>query len=191
MVAILSDPLRRAIVNNLSIGPASAAELAADLDAPVEQVRYQIKRLRAAEMVTIHQERQRRGAVERTYIADSRKLALPGDEMFTVSPKRLQDHDSDTLRAIFQGAVEAARAGASRRDERHFILRVPLLIDAEGFREVGELFEGAVARLFELREESLARLETSGERSEPGTSALLFFELPTDSLPHQGLLGGT
>jgi DNA-binding transcriptional ArsR family regulator len=178
LIAILRDPLRRAIMNNLSIGPASAAELASDLDVPVEQVRYQIKRLRAAEIVTIHEERERRGAVERTFIADSRKLALPGDEIFTVSSQRLQDYNSNTLQAMFREAVEAARAGATRRNERHFILRIPLMLDGEGFREVGKLFEGAVTRLFELREESLARLETSGEKPQPGTSALLFFEMP-------------
>lgn len=178
MVTAISDPLRRAIAEALTLEPASAGELAAQLAAPIEQVRYQIKRLRALGLVTVYAERHRRGAVERTYIADCNALIYRRDEVGSIPELRLRAQEAETWRGIFRDAVEAARTGALRNDDRHFVVRIPLSLDAQGFREVGERFETAVARLLEVREECLARTEESGEAPRPATTGLLFFEMP-------------
>lgn len=178
VILALSDPLRLALVTRLALEPASAAELAADLDVPVEQVRYQLKRLRATGVVTVHGEREHRGAVERTFIADGRKLVLHGEELIGLPEQELRCHDMQLLRIFFREAVEAARTGALFDEDEHFLVRMPLLLDARGFREVGERFDAALDRLLEVRAQCLARLEARGEKPRPATSAFFFFEIP-------------
>lgn len=178
VLAVSGDPLRLAIVDRLALEPASAAELAAALDAPIEQVRYQLKRLRAAGLVRVHREGTRRGAIERTFIADCRKAVLGADEVRDIPEHRLRALKTETVRLTFREAVAAARTGALRNDERHFLIRIPLLLDARGFREVGERLELALSQLLELREECLARSEESGEKPRPATTGLFFLEMP-------------
>ncbi|HEU5253082.1 MAG TPA: winged helix-turn-helix domain-containing protein [Solirubrobacterales bacterium] len=178
MILALSDPFRLALVTRLALGPASAAELAADLDVPVEQVRYQLKRLRAAGIVTIHGEREHRGAVERTFVADGRKLVFRGEELAGLPERELRGHDTELLRIFFREVVEAARTGSLFDEDEHFLVRMPLLLDAQGFREVGERFEAALDRLLEVRTQCLARLEEAGEKPRSATSAFFFFEIP-------------
>jgi DNA-binding transcriptional ArsR family regulator len=178
MVTALADPLRRQILEQLTLEAASAAELATDLAAPVEQVRYQIKRLRALGLVTVQSERHRRGAVERTFITDCSELIFRRDEVAGIPERRLRDLGAETWRSLFRDAVEAARTGTLHNDDRHHVVRLSLPLDAQGFREVGERFEVAVDRLVEVRKGCLVRLEESGEKPRPGITGLLFFEKP-------------
>ncbi|MFL5872209.1 MAG: ArsR family transcriptional regulator [Solirubrobacterales bacterium] len=174
----IRDPLRLAILNSLMLGPASVAELATRLDATVEQVRYQVKCLRAVGMVTTYAERERRGANEHVFIADSGGLVLSREEACGLSEYKLRELCVTTLADLFGEAVEAIRTGALGDDGKHFIVRIPLLLDARGFREVSERFETAVTHLLALRDECLERLEEREEKPTAATSGLLFFELP-------------
>jgi DNA-binding transcriptional ArsR family regulator len=176
LAATLGDPLRRAILTSLTIGPASAAELAAELEVPPEKVRYQIKRLRAKGMIEVHEEHTRRGAIERTFIADSRMLAFDKTEALAIPREKLRSFDLIALQAMFKEALEATRAGTLHASKQSIVVRVPLRLDDQGFKEIGEAFETALSSLFKVREESLARLERSGKSPQAATSGFLFFE---------------
>jgi DNA-binding transcriptional ArsR family regulator len=177
----LADPLRRAIIEELALKPASAAELAAQLDAPIEQVRYQVKRLRALELVTIHAERTRRGAIERTFTADCTNLIFNRDEVHSIPERILGQQYRRTTSRIFRDAVEAARTGALRNDERHYLVRIPLPLDSQGWREAGGRFEIAAIRLLHVREKVSKRVGKTGEQPRPAITGLLFFEAPGQS----------
>lgn len=177
-LAVMADPLRSGVVDCLVLGPASAAELADELGVPVERVRYQLKRLRRAGIVSVHAEGSRRGAVEYLYAADSRKLVFLEDEAAANPGQRLRRHVPPSLRMIFKEALEATQAGAFHGRDDCNITRVPLRLDPRGYREVREIVDAAVRDLFEVREGSSARLEISGETARPATSVLLLFEMP-------------
>ncbi len=177
-LAVMADPLRTAVVDCLVLGPATAGELAAELDVPAERIRYQLKRLRRAGIVSVHEERWRRGAVEYVYLADTRKLISSREDFNSFPQKQQQRHIPQSLRTIFKEALEATQAGAFQAREDCQIARVPLRLDPRGFREVCEIVEAAVRDLLDVREKSGARLEKVGAQGRPVTSVLLFFEMP-------------
>jgi DNA-binding transcriptional ArsR family regulator len=173
-----TDPLAIAIVTSLTLEPASAAELAVQLGAPIEQVRYQIKWLREAGLVSVHERRERRGALEHTYIADSRKMGFSTEDALAFPAERLRRCQFAMLRLIFKEALEAIRTGALSNPDDYLILRVPLRLDRDGFKEIVAISDAALERLFTIREESLARLRGGDEESTLTNSVLLFFEVP-------------
>lgn len=176
-LAVMADPLRSAVVDCLVLGPATVGELADELGVPPERIRYQVKRLRRAGIVSVHEERRRRGAVEYVYVADSRKLLFPGDE--AGSPGHSQRrYVPQSLRSIFKEALQATQAGAFRGWEDCGISRVPLRLDLRGFGEVHQIIESAVGDLFDIKEKSSVRLRRTGETARPVTTVLLFFEAP-------------
>ncbi|MFL5872207.1 MAG: winged helix-turn-helix domain-containing protein [Solirubrobacterales bacterium] len=173
----MADPLRSAVVDCLVLQPATAGELADELDAPIEQIRYQIKRLRRAGIVTVHEEMRRRGAVEYVYVADATELILSREEAAAYPTKLWRRQIPQSLRSIFREALEATRAGAFHGHDCS-IIRTPLLLDITGSREICEIFEAAVRDLLEAREKSMTRLQKSGGETRAATSVFLFFEMP-------------
>jgi DNA-binding transcriptional ArsR family regulator len=177
-LAVMADPLRSAVVDCLVLAPATAGELADELGVGAERIRYQLKRLRRAGIVSVHEKRWRRGAVEYIYFADGRKLVFSEDEAPAYPSQRHRRHIAQSLRTIFKGALQATQAGAFDRLDDCAVVRVPLRLDSRGFREVREIIDAAVRDLFDAREKSSARLEKTGGTARPAISLLLFFEIP-------------
>ncbi|HEU5253080.1 MAG TPA: helix-turn-helix domain-containing protein [Solirubrobacterales bacterium] len=176
-LAVMADPLRSAVVDCLVLAPATIGELADEMGVPAERIRYQVKRLRRAGIVSVHEEKRRRGAVEYVYVADSRRLVSPGEEAGDRG-HRQRRHVTQSLRSIFKEALQATQAGAFRGWEDCGISRVPLRLDPRGFGEVRQIIESAVGDLFDVREKSSIRLQRTGETARPVTTVLLFFETP-------------
>lgn len=178
-LAVMADPLRLAVVDCLVLAPSTAGEVSHELGAPIEQIRYQIKRLRRAGIVTVHAERWRRGAVEYVYVADPRELVLSREDAATYPMKQRRKQIPQSLRMIFKEVLEATQAGMFHGRDDYDIARIPLRLDPRGIREVCEIVEVAVRDLFDARERSMARLQKSGGKPRVATSVLLFFEMPT------------
>jgi DNA-binding transcriptional ArsR family regulator len=177
LVALMTDPLRHAIVTALTLEAASVADLAAQLDVPAERVRYQIKRLRQTGIVEVHGQRERRGAREHTYIANSRRATYSTENALLDPDNPWKKHGLAMLRVMFGEAVEATRAGAFRDRDDYFVVRIPMRLDEKGFSEVSEIYDAALEGLFTLREKCLARLEQGNEESNPAMSLLFFYEV--------------
>lgn len=177
-LAVTIDPLRSAVVDCLVLGPATAVELAQELDVPVERIRYQLKRLRRAGIVSVHAERWRRGAVEHIYVADYRQLVFPEEGAGSHVATRHRRQIPQSLRSIFKEALEATHAGSFHKRDDCGIVRIPVRLDRRGFREVHEIFEAAVRDLFDVRDKSGSRLSRSGGRARAATAVLLLFEMP-------------
>ena len=177
-LAVAVDPLRSAVVDCLLLGPATAGELSQELDVPIERIRYQLKRLRRAGIVSVHEEKWRRGAVEYVYAADDRKLVFPEEEEAAGPATRHRRQIPQSLRTIFKEALEATHAGAFQGRDDCSIVRIPVRLDRKGFREIHGIFEAAIRDLFDLREKSSSRLDKSGDQARPATAVLLLFEMP-------------
>lgn len=178
-LAVLVDPLRSAVVDCLTISPATAGEIADSLGVSVERVRYQLKRLRRAGVVTVKEERRRRGAVEYVYVADSRALMEASAEAAALPLRRHRQYVPQRLRIIFKEALEATQAGAAQGLDDYDICRVPLRLDARGFGDVRRIIETAARDLFDEREKCGVRLEKSGGKIRAATSVLLLLEMPS------------
>lgn len=180
LLAALTNPTRLDILISLTLEPATASKVAAELDVPIEKVRYHLKRLRRTELVKVRRKQERRGAIENVYIANSRELIFDSKEMADYLTPRHSRYHRELLRSIFTEAIEAFRAGAFQERDDFAIIRVPMELDVRGLEEISAILDGVLDQLLDLRNESLARLEKSGEQFRPATSAFLFFETPTE-----------
>ncbi len=172
----LGEPLRVSVTTSLALKPASATDLAAELGVPVGRIRYQLRRLRSEGVILVHDQRQRRGTLEQVFAADPRRAMALESQLLAEASSARRAWQAVVLRAIFGEVLEAIRAGALHHNYDHTIGRVPLTLDAAGFREVEAILTATVERVFVLREESLRRLEKAGAEPLRGLSALFHLE---------------
>lgn len=178
-IALLAclDPLPVSILSYLTLAPAGATELSELLEVPVEKIRYRLRRLSKAGLIAIHEERYRRGTIERIYATNCRET-IYGDERSVATAARREKFDMQVISGLFREALEAIRAGSYMRDEGDLIARIPMALDDEGMADIRHILEAALERLLALREESRDRLESRGGKPIAATSGLLFFAIP-------------
>jgi len=180
-VSFDADPLRFSILTYLTMAPAGATELADLLQAPVEKVRYQLRRLAEVGLVTVCGERLRRGTVERIYVADSGKAVRWG-RVSEVPAAQREKLDALVLNAFFREALAATKMGTYGWTEGSMTARIPMKLDQQGMTEVTEIIATAVERMLSLRDECHARLATAQGEPTLATSGFLFFAVPDDFL---------
>lgn len=148
-------PLRRAVLEGLRTGPASATELASQLGESRQRVNYHVRALERDGLVALHEERARRGCTERIVRATCHAVLVEPSVVGEL-PEDQDRFAADTLLA--GGArlvrdVAAARGAAEARGQR----LLTFAIEAEvGFARPADLerFADALAeRVAELAAE--------------------------------------
>jgi len=148
-------PLRRAVLEGLGEGPASATELASRLGESRQRVNYHVRALERDGLVELYEERARRGCTERVVRATCHAV-LVEPSVVGALPSEQDRFAADTLLA--GGArlvrdVVAARTAAEERGQR----LLTFAIEAEvGFARPADLerFADALAdRVAELAAE--------------------------------------
>lgn len=176
-VLLTTDPLRLAISTTLAVRPSTASNLAEVLKVPVDRIRYQLKRLRDAGLVSVHAEEHRRGAVEHVYSVEALKWILGEQEIGTVPPRLRNEMVRQIVTTVFREALEAIREETFNNGKDFPVVRIPLSLDAEAWAEIHRLFTRAVDRLIRVNEEASKRLGDS-----QGSTVVwlgLFFERPS------------
>jgi len=171
-VAALLSPLRRRLLSELGRSPDSAAGLARRLELPRQKLNYHLRALERAGFLELHEERQRRGCVERTlritaraYVIDPVLLGELG-----VDPAALQDRLSSSY-LIATAARLLGDAGELQRGARRAGKRLPTLT-----LETEVRFASAEQRAAFAEElgASLARLAAKYHDDSPGSRAFRF-----------------
>jgi DNA-binding transcriptional ArsR family regulator len=178
LVKALDHVLRQHILLAAVAGEVSPSEMAKELDEGLGQISYHFKVLRddCEGMIEETRTEPRRGAVEHYYRASSK----------TLFPAKIWRHLKKGLRAVvgagqasdlFNDLAEALKVGKLRGANDH-IIRTPLVLDAEGQRNVKAIAERATK---EVESEQLAtakrRRKANGDGEAIGyTFALLAFE---------------
>ena len=148
-------PLRRAVLEGLRDGPASATELASRLGESRQRVNYHVRALERDGLVELHEERARRGCTERVVRATCHAVVVEPTVVGAL-PSEQDRFAADTLLA--GGArlvrdVAAARTAATAHGQR----LLTFTIEAEvGFARPADLerFADALAdRVAELAAE--------------------------------------
>lgn len=180
---LLTDPLRQRIAEALTMRPATAVELAAEIGAPLARVRYELRAFEKASMVKVHCCRERRGAVEYVFVADSRQMTLFGTDLAVRGERARHAWGTEWMRLVFREAVEGVRDGSfdPRGDWR--LGRVPLRLDRQGFAEISASMDSTLEELFELRDECfLRRAHDDPAAVRPAFFDLFLFEKPNPVL---------
>jgi AcrR family transcriptional regulator len=176
--ALLDEPAGR-VLTALGLARLTAEEIAAELDAPLEEVETEIGRLRSAGLIE---------ATERTSPDPPAAVAYRAVDDGVVSERTWGEMTHDERRrmsAMFFRHLEgdARRAMATGSIDRRLSLvmaRMPLVLDEEGWDEVAELMNASLHRVIEASGRSRERLRESDAEAIKALGGLLFFEMPAD-----------
>jgi DNA-binding transcriptional ArsR family regulator len=167
-------PLRMKLMDALGLRPASAADLAEQLSVPVERVRYQLRCLYEAGLLSVYATRRRRGTLERVFTWGTDNVVdtfeAPVEEQ--IAQGRLW------VTECFRDALASARSGAFAAGRDFHLDRLAARIDEQAFVEVSGLMSGLLDRLLELRESAAERWSEGAETGRPFISEMLFYERP-------------
>jgi DNA-binding transcriptional ArsR family regulator len=180
LVKVVAHPLRVQALSVLTERPASPKELAAELGAPVGNVSYHVRELEEVGLIELVDEKKRRGAIEHFYRAIARPL-LSAEEWEQLSLDDRQGFSAWIIQLLLADASQALAAGTfDARSDRH-LSRTPLLVDAEGWRELVEIQATALQSVLEVQAASAERMNAAdgdGAEGIPTIAAMTFFEMP-------------
>lgn len=179
LVKALDHVLRQHILLAAVAGEASPNELSKALDEDLSQVSYHVKVLRddCDGMIEETRTEPRRGAVEHYYRASEK----------TLFPSKAWRRLKNGLRAVvgagqasdlFNDLADALKAGKLQGEQDH-ITRTPLVLDAEGERNVKAIAERASKEVEDEQRATAKRIEKAngdGGKAVGYTFALLAFE---------------
>jgi DNA-binding transcriptional ArsR family regulator len=177
LAAIVAHPTRARCFSILAERTASPVEIAQQIGKDVGHVGYHVRKLQQLDVIELVDERPVRGAVEHFYRAIERPYvtaeefeaqSIPEREVFT--RHTLQLHVTDIAQAIDKHTFDA-------RSNR-YLVRVPLLVDEEGFDELAALHAEMYERTMDIQARSTERRIGSDAEGISTVATSMFFETP-------------
>jgi DNA-binding transcriptional ArsR family regulator len=180
LVRALGHPLRVQALLILNERIASPNEISKELDQSVGHVSYHIKVLKECECIELVDTAPRRGAMEHYYRATDRVFldvsewsALPSSVRPGLSASLLQNIVDDASSALTAGTFD-------KRVDRH-LSWTPMIVDEQGWEELGRRLEAALEDVLEIQSSSAKRLTEADATGIPASVAILGFEAPMSS----------
>lgn len=177
LAAIVAHPTRARCFVILAERTASPVEIAQEIGKDVGHVGYHVRKLQGLNLIELVDERPVRGAVEHFYraiarpILDEKEFAeQPLEQREPFTRYILQLHIADVARAMDEHTFDA-------RPNR-YILRTPLLVDEEGFDELGALHAELYERTLDIQARSDERRARGDDEGISTMSTTMFFEVP-------------
>jgi DNA-binding transcriptional ArsR family regulator len=177
LAAIVAHPTRVRCFMILAERTASPAEIAQQIGKDVGHVGYHVRKLQQLDLIELVSERPVRGAVEHFYRAIERPVVL--EEEF--SKQSLEEREIFTRYVLQCHVTDIARA----MDEHTFdarpnraLIRMPMLVDDEGFEELSAMHIEMYDRTLEIQAKSAERMTGSDQEGIPAVSTSMLFETP-------------
>jgi len=178
----LSHPLRMQLLTLLNQRVASPVELASELGARLGNVSYHVRILLDLGCIELVSTTPRRGALEHHYRALQRPIL--GAEDWAEIPLSVRREIADgLLTQIAKDIGVAGKRGGFDRSDVH-LTRTPLVLDEEGWEEVGERMQDVLDRALEIQAESAERVIQRHAQGDPAADTfaanlvMLLFEQP-------------
>jgi DNA-binding transcriptional ArsR family regulator len=171
-VRLALSPIRRKLLDRLR-EPASATQLAAELDLGRQRVNYHLRALERAGLIDLVEERQRRGCVER--------ILMAGADAFVVDPSVMRANRTPAAQDRFAAEHLVDTASGVVRD----VARMQAAAEREGSRLLTFTIETEVSLA------APADLERFTDRlAELVAQAASEFNTPDGGRPYRIVLGG-
>jgi len=185
LLKALGHPLRLRIVEAITErGEASPVALAREFQQPLATVSHHTRVLRDLGWIELVRTQPRRGAVEHFYRATTRPFISDGEwAQLPVAMRR--GLARQTLRRVFAEASQAGGAGGFDDPGTH-LDRMPLELDARGWRELSEALTAVLKRADLIQRRSDARrMRAAGADGSVTTSelAILHFRIGGELSP--------
>jgi hypothetical protein len=165
LAAIVSHPLRRRIWGAIAEHPISPRELADELREPVNDVAYHTRRLRDLGVIEPAGTRPVRGATQHFYRAVKRPH-LSNDEVEAMAPEDRAADATHILQLEFADSAASLEAGKLVERPEHYLFRMPVTLDEEGWQDFHRIMDEAADRLYEAEARCVDRRREKGEESE-------------------------
>jgi DNA-binding transcriptional ArsR family regulator len=176
----LAHPLRLEILRHLGDRTASPSEIAAEIGAPLTNVSYHVRKLRALGLIKLVRKTPKRGVIEHYYSAQPR--ATVTDEAWAGTPDIVKEAIvAPVARRAAESMVRAASGGGFNRSTSHFMDQTRKL-DERGWEELAKLLHRTYDEFDRIERESVARIESDGSEPINAGMVVAFFE----SVPRGG-----
>jgi DNA-binding transcriptional ArsR family regulator len=185
LVKALAHPLRIRILAILEDRVASPSEIAEQLDAPLGNVSYHVRQLAELGLISLVRETPVRGTLEHHYKAEIRPRIT--DKAWSSAPDIVKHATvSATLSQIGAGVNRAAAEGGFSKDDAH-LSRIPLVLDAEGWKEIAGELNSMLDRVEKIQRASSKRLLKQNHEGElRGELVMMLFETLEAETPQKG-----
>src|SRR4051795_1030842 len=133
----LAHPLRLEILRHLGDRTASPSEIAAEIGAPLTNVSYHVRKLRALGLIKLVKKTPKRGVIEHYYSAKPRPSVT--DEAWGEMPDIVKEALSTaSTKRVAAELVRAAASGGFNRHTSQFV-RLESKLDERGWEETSKL----------------------------------------------------
>jgi DNA-binding transcriptional ArsR family regulator len=173
----LAHPLRLEILRHLGDRTASPSEIAAEIGAPLTNVSYHVRKLRALGLIKLVRKTPKRGVIEHYYSAKPRRTVT--DEAWGQTPSIVKEVlVGNAVEVMFKEMSEAASQGGFDRADMHQSAQ-RMKLDERGWKEVAALLKSTLDTMMALEKEAGERLEQDpGTKPVQATAMMTLFEAP-------------
>jgi hypothetical protein len=187
IAAIVNHPLRARCWIVLVERVASPNELKDLLGATIGDVSYHVDVLKKLGVIELVKTEPRRGAVEHFYRAIERPT-VSDDDYASMSLEDRTEFDRNICRLAFADVTASFDAGTFCRRVDHAAIRVPTVVDEEGWKELNTAYTEMLERIFDIQAASAERMSHDPEATSiPLTALAMFFEMPERPGDTEGL----
>ncbi|HEV7493725.1 helix-turn-helix domain-containing protein [Baekduia sp.] len=183
IVKALSHPLRMRILTRLNEGVASPNEMSKEFEESLPLVSYHVRILRELDCIELVRTTPRRGAIEHHYRALTRPF-LDDDDWAQLPPSARKAVSNTVLSKMLGDVRTAVTAGTfDERADRH-LSYAPLMLDEQGWRDLGDRLGEVLAWAIEEQATSAGRLQdgqSGGPEVRARLSMLAYSAPPTGS----------
>jgi DNA-binding transcriptional ArsR family regulator len=163
LAAAMSHPTRVHTMCVLLERTASPREVAEEIGERLNNVTYHVKQLRKLGCIElVRTERVRGGRVLEHFYRATQRLYFDEDAWQALNEKERLDLVGVSLRIISQDITAAMAAGTFFGEDNAHLCRTPMVVDADGWREISELLERATEDLFKIEARVAERTAADG-----------------------------
>jgi AcrR family transcriptional regulator len=167
-----------AILTALSQKALTATAIAAETGETLAETREQLEKMLKTDLVQPAESSGDEDPDEPHYVTTPAARLFETDT-WSGLPSEEKNEISRAIHQLVGAEVDLSleKRAFDARDDRHLV-RAPLFLDAEGWREVDQILDGALDAVLKARDRSAERLRKSGEAPLETRLAYYFFEMP-------------
>jgi DNA-binding transcriptional ArsR family regulator len=171
----LAHPLRLEILRVLGDRTSSPSEIAAEIGAPLTNVSYHVRKLRALGLIKLVRKTPKRGVIEHYYSAKPRRTVT--DEAWAGTPAIVKEAIiSPMVERTAKTMLEAAGSGGFERHNAHFSNNVWKL-DEKAWNQAAKILGQAHDAIEKLEQEAGERLASGSDSPIAVGSMISLFEV--------------
>jgi DNA-binding transcriptional ArsR family regulator len=177
MFRVLAHPLRYRILSILTEREASPSQLAIELEEPLDTISYHVREMEKASVIEFVRRVPGRRGEQKMYKSIARPVIEIGEWERVIRPLR-EVNSAWNAELIVSDMVRSIEAGVFDARTGRTMVRVPGVVDEDGWEELEPLAEAWLEGIFDIFAKSADRLAKKGGSGFNVVAAILAHEAP-------------